>query len=183
MHYARNRAHNHDLYLSFVNFSFWGEEGDVFGNLLAILFGLADGATTRRILRSLERVGVHEPYPVRVVCDPILESDRLWRPYMGRHRQNLAWQYHNGGIWPFVGGFWAAAVAEQGTRARAQCELARVARANQLGDRQLGDWAFNEWLHGTTHVPAGMPGQSWNAAAFLLAHACLEQRIFAGWTR
>ena len=24
---------NNDLYLSFVNFSFWGEEGDVLGNL------------------------------------------------------------------------------------------------------------------------------------------------------
>jgi glycogen debranching enzyme len=177
MHYVRNRARNRELYLSFVNFSFWGEEGDVFGNLLAILFGLTDGAATRRILRALERAGVHEPYPVRVVCEPILESDRLWRPYMGRHRQNLAWQYHNGGIWPFVGAFWAATIAAQGGRAHAQRELAKVARANQLGN-----WAFNEWLHGATHAPAGMPGQSWNAAAFLLAHACLEQRVFASWS-
>jgi glycogen debranching enzyme len=178
MHYVRNRAHNRELYLSFVNFSFWGEEGDVFGNLLAVLFGLADGAMTRRILRALQRAGVHEPYPVRVVCDPILESDRLWRPYMGRHRQNLSWQYHNGGIWPFIGGFWVAAIAEQGTQAQAHRELAKVARANQLGG-----WAFNEWLHGATCAPGGMPGQSWNAAAFLLAYKCLEQRVFAGWAR
>jgi hypothetical protein len=176
MHYVRNRARNRELYLSFVNFSFWGEEGDVFGNLLAVLFGLADGAMTRRILRTLEHAGVADPYPVRVVCDPILESDRLWRPYMGRHRQNLAWQYHNGGIWPFVGGFWAAALAEQGAQARARHELAKVAKANRLGD-----WEFNEWLHGTTHAADGMPGQSWNAAAFLLACACLEQRVFSGW--
>jgi Alkaline and neutral invertase len=176
MHYVRNRARNRELYLSFVNFSFWGEEGDVFGNLLAVLFGLADGAMTRRILRTLERAGVADPYPVRVVCDPILESDRLWRPYMGRHRQNLAWQYHNGGIWPFVGGFWAATLAEQGTLVQARHELAKVARANRLGD-----WEFNEWLHGTTHAPDGMPGQSWNAAAFLLAFACLERRVFSGW--
>ncbi len=176
MHYVRKRAPNRDLYLSFVNFSFWGDEGDVFGNLLAVLFGLADGSMTRRIVRSLEQAGVHEPYPVRVVCDPILESDRLWRPYMGRHRQNLAWQYHNGGIWPFVGGFWAATLAEQGTGARARSELAKVARANQLGN-----WAFNEWLHGTSHAPSGMPGQSWNAAAFLLACACLKGRVFARW--
>jgi glycogen debranching enzyme len=176
MHYVRNRAANRELYLSFVNFSFWGEEGDVLGNLLAVLFGLADGAMTRRILRALEGAGVHQPYPVRVVCNPILESDRLWRPYMGRHRQNLAWQYHNGGIWPFVGGFWAAALAEEGASERARSELAKVARANQLGN-----WAFNEWLHGGSHAPAGMPGQSWNAAAFLLACACLQERVFARW--
>jgi glycogen debranching enzyme len=97
---------------------------------------------------------------------------------MGRHRQNLSWQYHNGGIWPFIGGFWVAAIAEQGTQAQAHRELAKVARANQLGG-----WAFNEWLHGATCAPGGMPGQSWNAAAFLLACACLEQRVFAGWAR
>ena len=176
-HYVRNRAHNRELYLSFVNFSFWGEEGDVFGNLLAVLLGLADGAMVRRILRTLARMQVHEPYPVRVVCDPILKSDALWRQYMGRHRQNLAWQYHNGGIWPFVGGFWVAALAEHGTRGAAQRELVNLARANALGD-----WQFNEWLHGRTFAPSGMPGQSWNAAVFLLAQRCLEQRVFSGWT-
>ena len=177
-HYVRNRARNRELYLSFVNFSFWGEEGDVFGNLLAILLGLADGAATRRILRALERDNVHDPYPVRVVCDPILETDRLWRPYMGRHRQNLAWQYHNGGIWPFVGGFYAAALAEQGERARAQGALAALA-----GACSLNGWQFNEWLHGRTLEPMGMAGQSWNAASFLLAHHCLEQRAFTRWLR
>jgi hypothetical protein len=37
---------------------------------------------------------------------------------------------------------------------------------------------FNEWFHGLTGEPMGMTGQSWNAAAFLLAAAALEQRIF-----
>ena len=40
--YALRRARNRDLYLSFVNFSFYGEEGDVFGNVLAVLSGVAD---------------------------------------------------------------------------------------------------------------------------------------------
>jgi hypothetical protein len=34
---------------------------------------------------------------------------------------------------------------------------------------EVGDWAFTEWLHGRTLAPRGMPGQSWNAAAFLMA--------------
>jgi glycogen debranching enzyme len=170
VHYAKRRARNRDLYLSFVNFAFFGDEGDVFGNLLALLCGLADGATAREVLRALERAGVADPYPVRVVCDPILESDILWRPYMSRHRQNLAWQYHNGGVWPFVGGFWVLALAVSGHRERAARELVKLAHANALGD-----WQFNEWLHGKTLVPSGMPRQSWNAAAFLLAwHAVSE---------
>ncbi len=37
-----------DLYLSFVNFAFFGEEGDVFGNVLAVLLGLADRIASKR---------------------------------------------------------------------------------------------------------------------------------------
>jgi glycogen debranching enzyme len=90
---------------------------------------------------------------------------------MSRHRQNYAWQYHNGGIWPFVGGFWVAALAESGQREKALVELVKLARANALDD-----WAFNEWLHGRTFAPSGMRGQSWNAAAFLIAEHALATR-------
>ncbi|MHB8667476.1 MAG: amylo-alpha-1,6-glucosidase [Burkholderiales bacterium] len=163
-HYVMREAKNRGLYLSFVNFSFFGEEGDVFGNLLALLCGLAEGEAAQRTLRALDRAGVAEPWPVRVVCEPIPARDPLWRAYMSRHLQNLEWQYHNGGIWPFVGGFWVAALARAGERERAQAALAKLAGVNALDD-----WSFNEWLHGRTLAPRGMRGQSWNAAAFLIA--------------
>ncbi|HYR01124.1 MAG TPA: glycoside hydrolase 100 family protein, partial [Casimicrobiaceae bacterium] len=162
--YVKSSAQERDLYLSFVNFSFWGEEGDVFGNLLAVLCGLSDANATRRTLAALLRAGVDAPYPVRSVCTPIEDASFLWRPYMARHRQNLPDQYHNGGIWPFIGGFWVAALAAAGMRARAHAALVDLARANALGG-----WQFNEWLHGRTGRRRGMPGQSWNAAAFLMA--------------
>ena len=69
--YALQRARNRDLYLSFVNFSFFGEEGDVFGNVLALLTGAAEGRACRRTLRALQRAQVHDPYPVRAVVRPI----------------------------------------------------------------------------------------------------------------
>jgi hypothetical protein len=172
-HYVRDRARNRDLYLSFVNFSFFGDEGDTFGNVLALLCGLADDAAAHRTVQALMQAGVDSPYPLRSVCDPIVEDDPLWRRYMSRHRQNHAWQYHNGGIWPFVGGFWVAALVESGLKDEAQAALVRLARACALGD-----WAFPEWLHGRTHALCGMRGQSWNAAAFLLArHAMATGRL------
>ncbi len=170
-HYARHRARHRELYLSFVNFSFAGDEGDVFGNVLAVLCGLADDAAAHRTLHALVRAGVGDPYPVRVLCDPIPEQSMLWRPYMTRHRQNYAWQYHNGGIWPFVGGFYVGALVEAGLHAEAEGELAKLADANALDD-----WGFFEWLHGRTLEPAGMRGQSWNAATFLLARHALATR-------
>jgi glycogen debranching enzyme len=167
--YALRSALNRDLYLSFVNFSFFGEEGDVFGNVLALLSGAADERACRRTLRALNKARVHDPYPVRADVRPIRRNSNLWRHYMGRHRQNYEWQYHNGGIWPMVGGFWIVALLRCGKYATARAELVKLARACELGD-----WSFTEWLHGRTLALRGMPGQSWNAAAFLMAQAMVE---------
>jgi hypothetical protein len=169
--YVLRRARNRDLYLSFVNFAFFGEEGDVFGNLLALLCGLADSAARARTLDALERAKVSRLYPVRVVTRPIRRRSALWRPYMARHRQNEAWQYHNGGIWPMVGGFWVTALIAAGRVPQARLELQKLARACALRN-----WAFSEWLHGTKGTPRGMPGQSWNAAAFLIAERAVAEK-------
>ena len=169
--YALRGGRDRDLYLSFVNFSFFGEEGDVFGNVLAILLGLADARARKRTLDALTLAQVNQPYPVRAVTRPIKRDSSLWRAYMGRHRQNRVWQYHNGGIWPMVGGFWIAALVSAGRVEQAKTDLVGLARACALRD-----WSFTEWLHGRTLAPRGMPGQSWNAAAFLLAEHALGAR-------
>ena len=169
--YVLRHARNRDLYLSFVNFASFGEEGDVFGNILAVLCGLADSHATRRTLAALQRAKVSRLYPVRVVTHPIRRRSALWRPYMARHRQNEVWQYHNGGIWPMVGGFWVIALAATGHLPQARLELVRLARACALRN-----WAFTEWLHGTKATPRGMPHQSWNAAAFLIAERAVAEK-------
>jgi glycogen debranching enzyme len=177
--YVLQSGRNRDLYLSFVNFSFFGEEGDVFGNVLAVLLGLADVSAATRTLDALEKARVNDPYPVRVVTRPIKQSSSLWRPYMARHRQNFVWQYHNGGIWPMVGGFWVSALAAAGRALEAKEELVKLARVCALRN-----WAFTEWLHGKTLAPRGMPGQSWNAAAFLFAqHAVSGGALFDATSR
>lgn len=168
--YVREGVHYRDLYLSFVNFSTWGNEGDVFGNLLALLFGLADAEHGERILDSMADGGVDDPWPLRVVCEPIARTSALWRTYMDRHGQNEPYQYHNGGIWPFVGGFWVISLAAHGRREHAARALSGLARVNELGD-----WRFSEWLHGRDYELSGMAGQSWNAAMFLLADATLRR--------
>jgi glycogen debranching enzyme len=170
--YVLRNARDRDLYLSFVNFSFFGEEGDVFGNVLAVLLGLADAPASRRTLDALTRSRASEPYPIRAVTRPIKRASMLWRPYMARHRQNLVWQYHNGGVWPMVGGFWITALAACGRRQQAATELVKLARACAVKN-----WAFTEWLHGKTRAPRGMPGQSWNAAAYLLAERAVTDGI------
>lgn len=169
-HYARRGRRDPGLYLSFVNLAVVGDEGDVFGNVLALQAGLAGPATAQRIVRTLTEAHASVPYPVRVVLHPLSRQHPLWRAYMGRHQQNIVHQYHNGGLWPFVGGFWVMALAQLGARELAWSELERLAQANALDD-----WRFTEWFHGRTLAPMGMAGQSWNAATFLLALRALRQ--------
>lgn len=168
--YVLRKARYKDLYLSFVNFSFFGEEGDAFGNVLAAMYGLMERPVALRTLRALRATGVAEPYPLRVTVRPIRKRSTLWRPYMARHRQNAAWQYHNGGIWPMAGGFWVMTLAKYRKMADARRSLIQLAKACELDS-----WGFTEWLHGKALSQHGMRGQSWNAAAFLMAyHAVYE---------
>ncbi len=172
-HYARRHAEDRGWYLSFVNLAVCGNEGDTLGNCLAVLTGAADEAMGHRLVRALSAAGADRAAPPRATCIPIARGDSLWRGYMGRHRQNLEHQYHNGGIWPMVGGFWVMALAALGLHAPAAAALSRLAES-----MREGSWRFHEWFHGQNLSPHGMGGQSWNAAAFLLAQEALEGPVF-----
>lgn len=172
MHYIRNRCKPSPFYLSFVNFSHWGEEVDIFGNILAHLVGLGDSSKAGQVVAATLAIQANHPHPIRVVGTPIGQEAPLWRVYMQRHRQNLAWQYHNGGIWPFVGGFWVMLLAKLGREKEAWQELERLAVANRVNQ-----WEFNEWFQGQTGAPMGMPRQSWNAAMYVLAFRALCDEV------
>lgn len=176
-HYIRNHSRPGAFYLSFVNFSFWGEEIDILGNLLVALTGVADSSRAVQIAEGIKASGVAEPWPVRVVGKPIEPEHPLWRLYMQRHRQNFPFQYHNGGCWPFAGGFWVLLLARLGWTGQASEALGQLAEVSRLGD-----WEFNEWLHGQSGEPMGMAGQSWNAAMYLLAyqHLIAKRPLFSG---
>jgi glycogen debranching enzyme len=168
-HYVERGRRDAGLYLSFVNLATAGDEGDVFGNLLALLCGLAEDSMGPRIVETLRKAHAAEPWPIRVVLHPLTPQHPQWRAYMGRHRLNHPQQYHNGGIWPFVGAFWVMALARLGHADEAQAELTRVARLNERDG-----WRFSEWFHGRSGATQGMAGQSWNAAVFLLAQRALQ---------
>ena len=72
-----------------------------------------------------------------------------------------------------IGGFWLLALAAAGRKAVPTQELARLARANAVGD-----WRFTEWFDGACGSADGMAGQSWNAALFQLAREGLNHKIF-----
>jgi GH15 family glucan-1,4-alpha-glucosidase len=134
---------------------------------LAILTGLADGHRTEHILRYMHQVGIAEPYPTKAIHPPIYPGEREWRDYYRSRNLNLPHQYHNGGIWPMIGGFQIAALVRHGWRDEAERLLDSLAQANHQGIEQ--PWEFNEWMHGESGHPMGFGQQAWSAAMYLYA--------------
>lgn len=155
-------------FLAFRGFRQVGDWFDSLGNMLAILFGVADDEQAKLILDFAGQVGISQPYPIKAVYPPIYPGEQDWRDYFKIGNLNLPHHYHNGGIWPFIGGFYVAALVKAGRMDEAQRVLLELARANQKGKRY--EWEFNEWMHGVTGNPMGKEKQAWSAAMYIFGY-------------
>jgi glycogen debranching enzyme len=155
-------------YLASISYGRFLDECDVLANLLAVLGGMA-GDRSAVILDHLGALGVAEPYPSRTWSHSFSAEgeDRMLDPFADARQdprwRNAAGSYHNGAVWPFIGGFHAAALAATGRASEARRVLDGVASANALGA------GFPEWIDGISGEPGGAPDQTWNAGAFLYA--------------
>jgi sucrose-6F-phosphate phosphohydrolase len=145
---------------------------DVYGNVLAFLMHVLDVDRARIAFRYLWGVGVNNPWPVANLYPVVQAGDPDWRSYYTVNLLNLPNHYHNGGIWPFIGGMWVRFIHQLGFHEVAVRELLQLARLNRLGRDQ--DWEFNEWAHGMTGRPMGKAFQAWSAASFIKACHELE---------
>lgn len=160
------------FYLPWVAFREYGDWCDSLGNLLAVLTGVADFHRTEHIMRYLRQVGMAEPYPTKAIYPPIYPGEPNWRDYYRSRNLNLPHQYHNGGIWPMIGGFHVAALIQHGWQNEAEQLLVALAEANRQG--VSADWEFNEWLHGSSGHPMGFAQQAWSASMYLYAYHAVE---------
>ena len=160
-------------YLPYVAFRDYADRFDTLGNLLAILTGATIPDQTARILDFIYGVGLDNPYPIRVLYPVIRPGEQDWRHYYLVRNLNQPYHYHNGGIWPFVGGFYVATLVKAGKLAEAEQQLAKLAELNSLGRKEV--WEFNEWFHGESGRPMGYSGQSWSAAMYIYAYETVKR--------
>ncbi|PKQ46384.1 HAD-IIB family hydrolase [Confluentibacter flavum] len=146
---------------------------DILGNVLAFLHGTIDADKAHQSLRFMLGVGVNEPFPVANVYPVVSPGDPDWRPYYTVNLLNLPNHYHNGGIWPFVGGYWVKFINKLGLKDMAVAELHKLALINKEGVNEA--WEFTEWAHGITGKPMGKSYQAWSAAQYI--SACHDLKI------
>jgi sucrose-6F-phosphate phosphohydrolase len=146
---------------------------DTFGNVLAYLYDVIDREKATQSFRFMWGSGVNEPFPVANVYPAVHAGDPDWRPYYTVNLLNLPHHYHNGGVWPFIGGFWVKFINKLGLRELALKELFKLAELNKLGN--FHEWEFTEWAHGKTGRPMGKAYQAWSASEYI--SACHDLKI------
>jgi hypothetical protein len=153
-------------YLPYLGFRAVGEWFDSLGHMMAILAGVADEEQTSRTFDLVNRGDVAR-MPMRALFPPVQEGDPDWRDYYGM--LNRPEHYHNGGVWPFIGGFYVAALVRAGNIRAAADALNRLAKLNRAGE-------FNEWHHGSTGEPMGVRDQAWSAGMYIHAYECVRRK-------
>ncbi len=156
------------------------ERFDLLGNSLAILSGIASPTRGREIVAWVEDASeqMRQAGDLAVDLPPCLfpfiqKGDWDWYPRLQEF--NPPGAYHNGGIWPFVCGFYIAALVSLEETELAWRKLESLTDLVRQG-RQTGlVYGFNEWYRAQDGTPQGQDWQTWSAAMYLYAAAVVEQ--------
>jgi hypothetical protein len=156
------------------------ERFDLLGNCLASLTGLASRSRRQKLVRWVEGEcdALMAQGELAVDLPPCLipyirADDPDWRSRYEKF--NLAGEYHNGGVWPFICGFYVAACVAAGRHGLARRKLLALTDLVSLHRREPLTWGFNEWIKAQDGQPKGCDWQSWSAAMYLYAVACVER--------
>jgi hypothetical protein len=157
------------------------ERFDLLGNSLAILSGIARPSRAQKLIAWIEAEckAMRQREELAVDLPPnffpyIREEDPDWMPRYKKY--NLPGEYHNGGIWPFICGFYVAALVSAGKFKLAEKKLLCLAHLVKQPRQADVEFGFNEWHRAQDGTPQGQDWQSWSAAMFLYAAACVEQK-------
>jgi len=157
------------------------ERFDLLGNSLAILSGIASATRAENLitwietecqaLRKNEELALELPPNFFPYVRP---GDPDWMPRYEKYNQ--PGEYHNGGVWPFICGFYVAALVAAGRQQLAEKKLSALAEMARPARQAEVEFGFNEWHRAQDGTPQGEDWQSWSAAMYLYAAACVEQK-------
>jgi len=168
-------------------YAFWSykvlksERFDLLGNSMAILAGIASKSRAEEIVIWIET----ECKNLKANEDLTVDLPPNFFPYtrpgdpdwMKRYEKyNQPGEYHNGGIWPFICGFYIAALVAAGRYRLAEKKLIALTHLIRQSRIAQVDFGFNEWHRAQDGKPCGEDWQSWSAAMYLYAACCVEQR-------
>ncbi|MGA3014332.1 MAG: glycoside hydrolase 100 family protein [Bacteroidales bacterium] len=168
-------------------FAFWSykihssERFDLLGNSLAILSGLASCSRSEEMISWIEEecTSMRKRGELAVDLPPnffpyVKPGDPEWNERYSIF--NNPGEYHNGGIWPFICGFYIAALVAAKRYSLSMEKLVELTRLIKLTRTNSIDFGFNEWIKAQNGKPMGQDWQTWSAALYLYAAKCVEEK-------
>lgn len=150
---------------------------DAFANVLVSLLDVAGDDQRRAVDEWIARDVIDDAFPLLPAFHPVISPlDEDWEHLQVMFSytfKNRPYEFHNGGLWPMVTGFYVADLARRNRLEEARRMLDAVHRANAL-DMEGEAWAFPEFVHGRTFEPGGTRRLGWSAAGAVIGHCALE---------
>ena len=172
----------HKPYYAFWSYKIHSSERfDLLGNCLAILAGIASPSRADEMVSWIEEecAAMQKRGDLAVDLPPnffpyINPEDPDWHPRYASF--NKPGEYHNGGIWPFICGFYVAALVAAKRYSLAAEKLLVLTRCIKLSTTGDVSYGFNEWIKAQNGQPMGQDWQTWSAALYLYAVKCVEEK-------
>ena len=157
------------------------ERFDLLGNSLLLLSGLVSSSGAKDMVTWIAktRASMKETHLLAVDVTPnffpfIDPADEDWKP---RYKEfNNPGDYHNGGIWPFISGFYIAALVSARLFQEAEDELLGLTHLIQKSKDKTLEFGFNEWYKAQSGKPYGQDWQTWSASNYLYAARCISDK-------
>lgn len=147
---------------------------DAFAHALALLQNIGSHDFQEAIIQHAEKTRTETTLRLLpAFWPPITETDADWNLLKNNFKyefRNYPNEFHNGGSWPMVNGFYGLALLTKEQNDEAKNLLEAINNANQKEN-----FSFYENFNTETEKPNGVPFCTWSAAASVL----LNQGIYA----
>jgi hypothetical protein len=160
----------------------YGYRFDALANVLVSLLDVADDNQRAQVDDLVATEVTPDALPLLPAFHPVIEPvDEDWEHLQMMFSytfKNKPYEFHNGGLWPMVTGFYVADLARRGRMDAAQRYLQAIHLANAL-PMEGEAWGFPEFVHGQKFTAGGTRHQGWSAAGAVIGHHALEgQSVF-----
>jgi len=167
------RAYNELIFDRFMPFFFspavYKVQFDAFANSLALILNVGNENFQEIMITYADNLQKQTNLQLLpAFWPPIEEKDLDWNLLKNNCKyefRNYPYEFHNGGSWAMVNGFFGLALLSQNKREEAETVLKAINHANSIEN-----YSFYENFNTQTAEPNGVPFCAWSAAARVFLH-------------
>lgn len=171
------RAYNEVAFKDFMPCSFspsgYKTNYDAFAHSLALLLNIGTKDYQKKMLNYSNQLAENTTLGLLpAFWPPVFETDEHWNLLKNNCKyefRNHPYEFHNGGSWPMVNGFFGLALVTNYETEKASALLEKINLANAQFD-----FSFYENFNTQTSEPNGVTLCAWSAAATVLVHQSLN---------